>query len=366
MSAVGTFTIQELRRVGATEFRATGEKFEWVSDRTPPDPLRGGARAMPKRPWELTGKLRTVRTDYPGAKTPTEQVLGPNHEPFSLNGRWDDRYNFAGFAVQEMRRFEEMCRRGNLVRIQFQNQAFECLITDWKFTYRREWEILYQFSVSVHDRPEDFGTDDRSPDVPKTPTERAEELDLTAFNLIAEQNKANRLLLKSGVRDEVELAREVLQNNTNSINDTIDQRELGVFDEDPGITPFGRLSTQFRTAQTSAFEMVDATIETRSDLDASAKTALNVLNFEVWHRSMRFLGRVAMGQALDGAKDMQTRDAPDAVRLYRPQKGEHLYSISRRFYGTPHAWRFIAERNRLTDFELQGNELLIIPERGEG
>jgi hypothetical protein len=46
------------------------------------------------------------------------------------------------------------------------------------------------------------------------------------------------------------------------------------------------------------------------------------------------------------------------------RQGESLYAISRKFYGTPHAWRLIYDRNHLTSVTLTGDEILIIPERG--
>lgn len=372
MARAGTFTIKELGKAGSANREdgvlsaADRPDFEWTSDARPADPSKGGARACPLAPWPLSGKLRTVRTDYPGAKTPSEQVLGPNHEPFSLSGRWDDRYNYPGFAVEELRRFEELCFRGNLVRIQFQNQVFECLITEWNFEYRRDWYIRYSFTVSVHDRPGATSLSDRSPKTIISPTEWAEMLDVTLTSLTEEQERSNALLVATDVREQAAANLDALDVSTRALNDTIDQREIGVFDAAVGSSPFGRLATQFRTISSAAFNTALALAEVRSDLDLSAKTALNVLNFEVYTRSLKFAARIAMGHAREGAADMQERDDPSATRLYRPQAGEHLMSISRRFYGTPHAWHLIAERNKLVDSVLTGDELLIIPERGRG
>ena len=78
------------------------------------------------------------------------------------------------------------------------------------------------------------------------------------------------------------------------------------------------------------------------------------------------VGRVLLGSSLAGAADMDERQSPHAERLYRPLAGESLYAISRKFYATPHAWHLIAQRNNLTVFEMTGEELLIIPERGPG
>ena len=160
--ARGAFIIQELQFQAGAGFLPSpdGEQFIWSADRVPPDPDKGGARAVPRQTWTIGGRLRTVRTDYPGSKTPSEQVLGAHQKDQTFEGRFQDKYNFPGYADQEMKRFERMARRGNLLRIQFQNQAFLVLIKDWDFPYRFKEEIHYRFTVSVHDRPEDHDIGD--------------------------------------------------------------------------------------------------------------------------------------------------------------------------------------------------------------
>ena len=376
MSAVGVFTITELGRVGSQSGGrpdgGEGEIFEWTSDRAPKDITKGGARAIPKQPWGLGGKLRTVRTDYPGAKTPSEQVLGPNHSDQTLVGRWDDRYNFPTYARKEMRRFEEMCRRGNLVRIGFQELTFECLITDWQFTYKRDWWIGYQFTLSVHDRADEYTLQSRSPDTTKSPAEAFDDCNdiVQALAVRGEESLKEQALeakLAGEANDASKASLKDMQAHRDQLADTLDQQELNI-DTSGGnaVSPFRRLATQFRTIGNDGFALVQNLIEVKSDVDLAVRTALSVLAFEDWSRSLRFQGRVLMGISSQAGNAMDERAEPDAVRLYRPHKGESLYAISRRFYGTAHSWRLIADRNGLSDFELTGDELLIIPERGRG
>lgn len=363
--AAGTFTIQEIKRIGATRTQANiGETFEWTSDRTPNDPSLGGARAAPLRPWTFGTALRTVRTDYPGAKTPSEQVLGPNHKPFSLTGRFDDRYNFPGYAVQEMRRFEAMVRRGNLVRIGFQNQAFEALITDLSFDYHREWYIGYTITVSTHDRPDDFTIEDRSPSTARSVQGAFDEMDFVVQALATVQTEAPASYLEGSINADAQADTDALLVAQDSLANTVDERELRIGPETIG--PFKRIATQFRTVGNLAFSLSNNLIALRSDVSMGVRTALSVLNFEDWSRSMRFNARIILGSSQVASRDIEERDEAEAIALYRPTAGESLYAISRRFYGTPNAWRLIAERNALQTTNLDGTELLIIPERGEG
>jgi hypothetical protein len=364
MSA-GTFRIKELLPGG------TGEVFEWVADSRP----RGGARAAPHGEWTIGGKMRTVRTDYPGALYPTEQVLGPRHEDQTFDGRWDDRYNYRGYAVEEMRRFDEMVRRGNRVRISFQEQVFEGLITGWEFPYRGDWLVRYHFTFSVHGRPDDpavarivqSGVDAlrgilRSPQTVPTPEQAFDGVDLATQAALEEQRFAPRQALSGDRADTVDEALSNLVRARNQAGSTLDIRDLSSV-RSP-FSEFMRMATQFRVMRSEAFSVLSNLSAVRSDLDLDVRSAMNVLSFECWSRGLRYQARLVMGSTNEAARLIELRAKPPAVRTYRPFAGESLYSVSRRFYGTPHAWGEIYERNALTTFTMTGNELLVVPERG--
>lgn len=362
MAAVGAFTIKELDRQDGRP----GESFEWVAAREAPDPALGGARAIPIQPWIRGGQQRSVRTDYPGARTPSEQVLGPRHKNHQFTGRWDDRYNFPGYAREEEARFEAMAFRGNLVEIAFQEATYVCLIKDWDVQYHRDWYARYVFQVSVHDRTQAFNLADRSPTTTKSASEAADELTAVVSSLQEALVGVPEQGMSGDTSDIVKASMATMAVNQDSLLDTLDQRELAASDSSRAVSPFGRLATQFRAVRDDGLQIQDDLLLARSDLNLGVNTAKNVLDFEDFARSMRFNARVLMGQSSAAASDMDERDKPDALRVYRPYAGESLYNISRTFYGTPFSWRLIADRNALDDFELTGDELLVIPERGTG
>lgn len=362
MSTVGAFVIEELNRTDGE-----AERFEWTSDRAGEN---GGGRAIPRQPWDMGGDQRTVRTDYTGAKVPSEQVLGPAQAPQQFTGRWDDGYNFDGYAEQEMRRFEAMCNRGNLVRISFQAQSFEGLITTWRFSYRRAWDIHYTFGVSVHARADEYQISDRSPATTRSGIDAFDDVnDLVNALALANEEElragALEAKLAAGAADAAKAALATITAERSALGATLDAATLSPTAAQ-ALAPFRRMATQYRTIANGAADGIQNLIQVRSDLELGVATALDVLNFESWSRSFRFQARVLMGDANAAAADMDERDAPDARHLYRPHRGESLYAIARKFYGAAEAWRLIADRNALTDFTLTGDELLIIPERGAG
>lgn len=373
--AEGIFTITELDRIGG-EGTIEGEKFTWTADKSPPavniiggeSVSFGGAFAAPRRPWRLSGQLRTVRTDYPGAKSPSEQVLTTTHQPFTLTGRFDDRYNFDGYAEQEMARLEALIRRGSAVRFSFQQQTFDGIITNYAFDYRRRWDIGYEITASVHDRIGGVSAARsdrrgiRSPITPRNPRQILDDLALTTEAVIAEDTSIPALALKTAIGTTVATRIRELGDRQDELEGTIDSRErdTAIIPTDP----FRRAATQARALQAASTALIDDLLDARSDLDVSARTALNVLDFEVWTRGLRFITRSMLGQSFEAAQELDERSDPNAIALYRPHKGESLYGVSRRFYETPHGWRLIAERNNLSGITLTGNELLVIPEQG--
>jgi nucleoid-associated protein YgaU len=363
--AAGVFTILELRKTDGEE----GERFDWVADKsisgvdTTAPTSKGGVRAAPQGSWKIGGTMRTVRTDYPGGLTPTEQVLGPAYEPAGFSGVFDDRYNYEGYAVEEMRRLEAVCRRGNRVRVSFQEQTFEGVITGWEFDYRRDWQIGYSLTISIHDRTDNV---DRKiiPAKEMTPSEAYDEAEFKRAAIEQAQYEKPGNAIDRLSSEEMENLTADLDASVLACGATIDQREIATGGE--SITPFKRIGTHFRNIGSRAHDLTVATHDFRSDTTMSYRTALNVLSFESWYRTTTFTARILFANSKTAADIMDARDEPDARRLYRPREGESLYDISRRFYGTPWAWTLIYERNNLTSFELTGDETLIIPDKVQG
>ena len=372
------FRIEEVIPRGATPPRDGAQVFEWTAKH----------RNIPLRPWSFEVTQRTVRTDYPGADDPTEQVLGPNFEPFTLQGRWDDRYNpqgsldpnsaddrgliesgsveairgrLGGYAVQEQARFEKMVRRGNQVRITFEEITILGIITRVRFDYRRSWDIGYEFSVSPHHRaPAGFFSISRSPRTALNSRQLRAEVEATVAEIVAFHDDSPIERLTGTIYTDVDELVDELADGIANIELAITQRQLvSETERDQGLL---RLSSLFFSTATTAA----AIIEVLRGLDSSEaldfEAGISVLEFDVWSRGIMEYARRTVIAAQRASSEILQRAQPNAMRLYQPQKGESLYSISNRFYQTPHNWRAIARRNNLSSFILTGEELLIIPE----
>jgi hypothetical protein len=151
-----------------------------------------------------------------------------------------------------------------------------------------------------------------------------------------------------------------LRNAVDKVTSAVDQRL------DPTIETFEglrRIAGSLAIVKGAAAGMLTQMASLKTSVNMSWDNAVNALDFDVWRTDMSRYSRTLALTGHEGQDEINRRAEPKAVALYRPRKGESLYSISQRFYGTPSMWREIASRNGLTSMMLQGTELLIIPER---
>lgn len=362
--AAGVFIITELV-AGDPSNAGNGERFEWTASNTPTQPFNGssggGARACPFKPWRVGGQMRMVRTDYPNARKPSVQIMGPKKKPHTFRGRFDDRHNGAGYAVFEYRRLEAVFERASTIRLQYGPEVYEGIADNWDFDIRKLHDIGYEFVVDVHGRTDD-ATAPRIPPTPLDPGTLLDRYDVSVQAMLDADEGCPRTATAGTLANDVTEALVACVNVREELAATIDQRDVAP-PEHP-VDAFTRIATQFRAGRGAAYDLLVRLAAVRADLDMATMTAISVLEWEDWTRSLRYMARLTMGTAIVGDRSSTERAEPDAVRLYRPHAGEHLYAIARDFYGDARCWTLIFARNSLHDMRMSGTETLIIPERG--
>jgi hypothetical protein len=353
----GLFSIYEIPPGGLAK---EGEVFLWSSDTTPERAELGGARAAPLGPWKKQATLRSVRTDYPGAVVPSKQVLGAKHEKFSWSGTWDDRYNFDGYAVAEYKRAEKVLFRGNVVKIAFQDEEFLAFVEDLATERVTDWKIRYTLTVDPQCRT-DNSEFKRSPTQMKTnPGDEVDALNTLMAGVAASQADRPATALTGSNTSGVRKGLADVSTRLDSVAQALDTK-TGVLSP---IGDFRSLSTQFRNLQGDITNVITGLVKARSDLDVGFRNAAAVLKFEDWTRNTRTLLRLARHRSQTAATGMELRDIHQIQAIYRPRKGESLYNVSRKAYGTPHRARDIQIANNLDTWTLTGDETLLIPQRG--
>lgn len=362
--AVGKFIIQEQPSLEGFIPRSGAVRFEWDSDH----------RSSPVQPWSGGVHQRTARVDYPGSDNPTEQVLGPNFKPFTLSGRWQDKFNGGaaatlggvtiteGFAIKTFNAFLAMVRRGNVVQISFKSLVFIGIITDFDWDYRREYDIGYSFTFSPHRRP---GADELakppSPRVTrdaKTLSKKVEQRIKTDMAAIAVNKPSTQIAGDISPLTSAQLA--AMESASDEFQFIVNHRILRT-DADADLSVLRAIASGDLLIGRASLQITGLS-GLSSDTSLMYQTPLGVLGLETWARGTAASSRLVVFDSYDARQQLDEQAQPDAIALYQPFKGESLYSVSNRFYNTPHNWRLIKERNLLPSSNMTGTEILIIPE----
>lgn len=346
------FKVTEVKRTTSGGYTDLSNKFVWDRE----------TQSSPRNAWEYALKLRTVREDYSGGNFVTEQVLGWNFEPFTLEGVWDDRYAGAGFAEGNRLAWEAMFTRGPTVRLEFEGIQIVGLITHFAITYRQQFRQGYAFTFSPHVR-DDNTIVDLAPRAISNPDDYR-----VQAQAIVEQAKefhlaAPREYLVGTIWAGVDAVVTDWDNKMTDVAAIVANRILVADPASQAVNSVARLAQQFTDLATSAGSMLDLVGALPSDTSLSFESALNNLNLECWSRGLAFQARALLTMATQAAQELSQRVDSSTRALYRPHAEESLYAISNRFYNTPHRWRDIQARNNLTGIVLDGTELLIIPDR---
>lgn len=357
------FTVTELRRVGSGSGAAglvpTGVKFVWTA----------ATHSIPRSSWNFGVEQRTARDDYPGGEEPVEQVLGWNYTAFTLNGCWDDRYGGAGYAQASWQDFEALVKRGNPCRLEFENVSIIGLIKNADFGYKRRDLIEYKFSFSPHTRvdketvrPDPAGAlratmDPRT--VAKLARQKLEAVAAaqalaTAANLSQVQSTLN-----SDVFAELNADLDSVSADIAAVENVVNEQ---IYKAESAANAFLRATQIFASIKSTAAVSITRLQAVGATTSLGVQTAVTLLDYDAWNRGLGARLRELVVGADDSQKQLKARTQPAIKKLHRARANESLYTISNRYYGTPHRWREIAERNGLTALILEGGELLVIPE----
>lgn len=357
-------TITEMKRVGsggygATSLQPTGVEFRFAKENF----------SAPRGPQTFGVELRTARQDLPGSEEPVEQVLGWHYTPFTVTGVWDDRYAGKGFAEQTRNDFQDMVKRGNMIKYQFEQVCVFGLIKNFSTNYKRQDMQGYSFTISPHFRLEgetvrvDANPDRKVVQDPKTSVLKAraalDALHAAQALATAAANSRVQSLLNNGIFSTLNDAIDTVETHVTNAENIVNNEILK-----PGQDAANALN---RGAQAMASVKTACSVILSTTRSIAASTLMSVssisetLKLETWGRGVASFTRDLVVQAEQSRLDFIYRAQPKPARLHRVRQGESLYQISNTYYGTPHHWRDILNANHLSTIVLSGGELLVVP-----
>lgn len=332
-------------------------------------------RALPYRPFKLTGKQRTDFTWLPGAPQASVTVLGASEEPTTINGYWKDKYlgattgqpcfqvnNEQVTSAREASELIDSIRSaGQLVEVTWLDKTRHGILTQFDQTWHTsadlEWSITFDWS-SKGDAVSAavFITDDAITDVFTTVKTQQEKLD--------DIGTPDSFGLSNSFLDTIAGIQQSIDNLIANIEDTIvnlTDRVLSPVRATRGlIATLSGIEGECEIMMTFMNNQVAGAMN-GSDPDVASQSYNEKLSAELYREELRAWAKEMQRIACEQRSVMTQQISGDLAGTYIAKAGEDLRDVSRIFYQTPFEWRRIMVFNDLDTAELQAGQVVLVP-----
>lgn len=362
--------------------------------------LRG--RAMPYRPYTLTGEQRLDMAWYQGSPEATLQLQGPKEEPTTIRGWWKDRFlqpiaalasvqpeellggiapiteatragtqgsapilvdglrpvSVEDFAVNTI---DDIRRKGQIVEVSFLSQTRRGILTrfvqNWHTSADLEYEIVFTWKDKgdslVADIPLQIKNDDISASIDKLFDEIANLEGDGSFGIeFASTESAIALAQIDGVIDEIEDSTFSLESaflsNVQTINGSVStiQRTSGIYNflKQRANELQNLFITEVESLSLNEESNFGERLSQRKDTRNRRQAAASILS-------------------VSAVKEQQLKKQinPELIATFIAKEGQDLRDVSAAFYDTPDEWRNLMRFNGLSTSKLIANQQIFVP-----
>jgi nucleoid-associated protein YgaU len=330
--------------------------------------LTNAERTIPRNLPTLF-EQRENKTYYPGREEATSQVLGGMRDDVELEGVLDDRYmgrtsvDQPSQAMALRAALEAMLSNGRQTQLSWGDIVYVGILKKAHFRVLREEMIEYQLTFSVHSvgAPRPRKPAKATPDISnraKTVAERA-----AAF-------ADEALTTLTGGLDDASLAiqRAIDPTTKDSLGDLVNRVATRASQLTGAVNRFGQALEDTRAFASRAIGTVAQLQSEAASLrdlvqGLTAPEGIAPLDLGLFSAFRHSAAREALGIAEDAralSADIEAAGV-DVPVVHICKGGETLQSISVLYFGTPFRWQDIADFNSLSDTNLAGGDVLLIP-----
>jgi hypothetical protein len=344
--------------------------------------LRLTGRALPHRPYALSGKQRFDLTWYPGSPEATIQVLGPEEEPTTIKGRWCDRFlsivEDTGLVTDRVLTFatvdgrplteawllveevDDIRQLGQLLEVSWFTTQRTGIISRFTQTWLTakdvEWEIEFTWTKQdlATTTPASIKETDLS-EIAMRSTNRSDEVKSLSENSPFPQARDLADALKS-VTGAVYDASRSMQANVLSVLDEV-SNAMGAVRSVVGLLEYA--SDSYQRMNDALASTVDQAKQTKHAIDQVPVGEF--CGIARWVRVMARANRRAAHEACRDRMRLLRMVDQDVVQVHYARDGQDLRSVSRMYYGSSDEWKRIAQFNHLTASKLRSGQVVLVP-----
>jgi hypothetical protein len=344
-------------------------------------------RALPYRPFTLSGSMRAETTWYPGNPIASMQVLGNEEAPTTITGRWADRFlrsiDDEGRAVQasaiallgtggagatqpvanvvELAKTVDSIRReGQVVEVTWDQQIrhgiVEQFVQIWDRAEILNWEITFKW-ISQGER-----------EVPISFALEVDQKSLSAkFNTLYDQlhtSLAAPFSLVEDIQRALDEMDAIISDAIGSITDTTANITDAVLTP---ATAVKRTLAAMETIKEGALriENIVSSKAARALINTDEIDALSqgqTLTAESYVRGVKISARLLKTTAAEQNDTLTRRDdEQEILAVFTAHTNMDLRDVSTRFYGTQEEWRRLLKYNGLTSSKLLAGMFIMVP-----
>lgn len=341
--------------------------------------LRLSGRALPYRPYELSGSQRNDLSWYPGSPIGVMQILGAREEPTTINGWWKERFiaesatadslnnpfaQLDGEPISTVRRLAELVddirRKGQIIEVTWLDLARHGILERFTQRWHNALDLEYEIAFSWISQAED----------------------LAPLVLVGEQDLSELPNLMQSVVDglnQPSFFGEVggaIGDITDTINASIFELESSVVALEDAVVAniqltLGPLETAARAASVLDFMKRQARNLANTIVDEAEGAWSNFEN-DTYTYGTFLSGQLRLRGQKQGARNVQRtaaveqdtigrRVSPDLIQTVVSREGQDLREISTENYGTPDEWRSLMHFNGLGNSRLSAGQLVFVP-----
>lgn len=354
-------------------------------------------RALPYRPFTLSGTQRAEFTWYPGNPVATVQVLGTAEEETTIHGMWKDRFlsDFEAFgfnasivqappasvtegegserqlstARELAAEIDSIRRQGQLVDVQWDNVGRRGIITrfvqTWHVPQDLEWEITFTWIAQAGDEdvPAVFHNETDMASIAQSWAAQLNQLIAKAqapFALFAEYSAA----VIQGV-DALENAIDLVGDAVATVSDSV----LAPLD---ATSRLASIMESIKGGAEGVIANIDASphLTHRQDSGVSLNPQGTPSEVSVglrvdaakFDRDLERTARSIQRQAARQQFDLGTRLQPDLLAVFVARENMDLRAVSTKFYKTPDEWKQLEAFNGLKTSKLNAGQTVFVPQ----
>jgi len=331
---------------------------------------------MPKTSLDFGGSQEIKKDYYAGAKDPTVQVLGYHENDVIIKGtlkvkRLNRPNTPSSFSSEEgkkiavifQERMDDVCRRGNMVKIELGEWIRYGILEDVKFSLRRLVDIDFELKFSIIGKTMPDGCKATEPKHDDAKQSNQDLLKAANTALANGKNFPDSMprSLSDFINDQIGAVANVVADVTGFVDGIVDDADslLSSANRALGMIKYARAYISRTVRQIgmisySASNLGSAFSSEADKLTATIKNAHFINNTKVELFSLAaFLA--AMQKKFEGIANT----TPQSRHLIA--ESDTLQKISTKYFGTPDSWKKIYDHNKLQSTVLTVGTVLEIP-----